>query len=165
MGGAMSLVDQYAAERKARLKRLGAIPTNRTVSKLVEANLLPKKQPEIIVPPVTYFYPGFWMWELISLPATMPITIANIQSVTASVFNIPAIEIRSQRRTSDVVLPRHVAMYLCKEMTEHSLPKIGRLFGGKDHTTVLHAVTKIAGMIETDADLARKVEGIKARFA
>jgi chromosomal replication initiator protein len=59
----------------------------------------------------------------------------------------------SKRRPNAIAAPRQVAMYLAKEMTQKSLPEIGELFGGRDHTTVLHAVRKIAGGRQSNAEL------------
>ena len=67
----------------------------------------------------------------------------------------------SSRRTANVVRPRQIAMYLAKTLTLRSLPEIGRRFGGRDHTTVLHAVRKIEGLVGNDAVLAEEVEILK----
>jgi chromosomal replication initiator protein len=69
-------------------------------------------------------------------------------------YNVSRTDICSARRTANVVRPRQVAMYLAKTLTLRSLPEIGRRFGGRDHTTVLHAVRKIAALIPKDAELA-----------
>jgi chromosomal replication initiator protein len=83
------------------------------------------------------------------------ITAARIQQTVAAHFGLKISELRSKRRQQAVVFPRQVAMYLCRELTEASLPEIGRHFGGRDHTTVLHSCTKIARMEETDESVAR----------
>lgn len=75
------------------------------------------------------------------------IKIEDIQRVVARQYNLSRSDLLSARRTANVVRPRQVAMYLCKVLTLRSLPEIGRRFGGRDHTTVLHAVSKIAWMI------------------
>ena len=67
----------------------------------------------------------------------------------------------SNRRTRTIVKPRQVAMYLAKMMTPRSLPEIGRRFGGRDHTTVLHAVRKIEDMVGADQQLAKELELLK----
>ena len=61
-----------------------------------------------------------------------------------------------------IVMPRQIAMYLSREMTSNSLPKIGKEFGGKDHTTVIHACDKIAEIIKLDADLRKEIADIKS---
>lgn len=88
--------------------------------------------------------------------------IAHIIEVVARDFNVSLADILSLRRDQRSVKPRHIAMYLSKEMTTRSLPDIGRRFGGKDHTTILHAVKKIGRLIEQDAELAGRIEKIKA---
>jgi chromosomal replication initiator protein len=67
-------------------------------------------------------------------------------------------ELLSNRRTRTIVKPRQIAMYLAKVMTPRSLPEIGRRFGGRDHTTVLHAVRKIEDLSGTDNTLAQEIE-------
>lgn len=75
-------------------------------------------------------------------------------------YGVTPNEILSSRRDASIVRPRQVAMYLSKILTTRSLPEIGRRIGGKDHTTVLHAVRKIEGLIEADAELAARVAHI-----
>ncbi len=65
-----------------------------------------------------------------------------------------------KRRNKNIVLPRQVAMYLSRELTELSLPEIGDFFGGKDHTTVLHSYNKIKGELKTDGGLKNRVERV-----
>jgi len=85
-----------------------------------------------------------------------------VQRATLVEFpNIKMIDLKAQRRTAQVVKARQIAMYLAKTMTEMSLPEIGRRFGGRDHTTVLHAVRKIDALIPKDPDLAAQVERIR----
>jgi chromosomal replication initiator protein len=72
------------------------------------------------------------------------ISVENIQKTVADFFNIKVADMYSKRRPANIARPRQIAMYLAKELTQKSLPEIGELFGGRDHTTVLHAVRKIA---------------------
>jgi chromosomal replication initiator protein len=92
-------------------------------------------------------------------------TVLDIQTATATEFRVRVLDILSARRTNDVVLPRQVAMYLCKRHTLRSLPQIGRQFGGRDHTTIIHGVRKIDGMMADDADFKERIEALKARLA
>ena len=78
------------------------------------------------------------------------ITIENIQRVVAEYYNIKLMDIKSKSRTRTVARPRQMAMALAKELTNHSLPEIGREFGGRDHTTVMHACQKISELRDTD---------------
>ena len=86
------------------------------------------------------------------------ITIDEIQKKVAEHFNMKLGEMTSDRRARAVARPRQVAMYLAKQLTMRSLPQIGRKFGGRDHTTVMHAVRKIEELTRTDPSLAEDVE-------
>ncbi|NMB35329.1 MAG: chromosomal replication initiator protein DnaA [Firmicutes bacterium] len=85
----------------------------------------------------------------------------KIMSTTASFFKITVRDIKSRKRTQNISLPRQIAMYLCRELTDLSLPKIGEDFGGKDHTTVMHAHRKISSHITKDKTLQQHVNEIK----
>jgi chromosomal replication initiator protein len=89
------------------------------------------------------------------------VKIDDIQKLVASHFNVSRAEILSARRTANVVRPRQIAMYLAKTLTLRSLPEIGRRFGGRDHTTVLHAVRKIEELVSKDHNLAEVIELLK----
>ena len=78
------------------------------------------------------------------------ITIENIQKAVAEYYKMRVVDLLSRRRTRTIARPRQMAMALSKELTEHSLPEIGDAFGGRDHTTVLHACRRIEGLCETD---------------
>jgi len=86
------------------------------------------------------------------------VTIDEIQRRVAEHFNIKMAEMTSSRRARVVARPRQVAMYLAKQLTQRSLPEIGRKFGGRDHTTVMHAVKKIEELTRSDRALAEDVE-------
>ena len=73
------------------------------------------------------------------------ISIDNIQKTVADYYKIKVADMYSKKRPASIARPRQIAMYLAKELTQKSLPEIGELFGGRDHTTVLHAVRKIGG--------------------
>ncbi|MDF2620583.1 MAG: chromosomal replication initiator protein DnaA [Xanthobacteraceae bacterium] len=89
------------------------------------------------------------------------VRVDDILRIVAKHYNVSRADILSQRRTANVVKPRQIAMYLAKTLTLRSLPEIGRRFGGRDHTTVLHAVRKIDGLVGTDRALAEEVETLK----
>lgn len=89
------------------------------------------------------------------------VKIEDIQKLVASRYNVSRSDILSERRTAAVVRPRQIAMYLSKVLTLRSLPEIGRRFGGRDHTTVLHAVRKIEKQITEDTGLGDEVELLK----
>lgn len=85
--------------------------------------------------------------------STGQITVENIQKTVADFYKIKVADMYSKRRPANIAMPRQVAMYLAKELTHKSLPDIGDLFGGRDHTTVLHAVRKISDLRNKQADL------------
>lgn len=87
--------------------------------------------------------------DLLALQQKM-VTLENIQKTVADYFKLRVADMLSKRRTRNVARPRQVAMALAKELTHHSLPEIGDAFGGRDHTTVLHAVRKVKELRETD---------------
>jgi chromosomal replication initiator protein len=89
------------------------------------------------------------------------IRIEDIQRMVARHFNIARGDMLSSRRTANVVGPRQIAMYLAKVMTLRSLPEIGRRFGGRDHTTVLHAVRKIEELAKRDEQMSAQIESLK----
>ena len=89
------------------------------------------------------------------------IGISEIQRKVAEYYHIKSEDMNSDRRTRDIARPRQIAMYLTKTMTGLSLPEIGRKFGGKDHTTVLHAVRRIQELITEDNDTAEQIRQIK----
>ena len=85
--------------------------------------------------------------------STGQVTVELIQKTVADYYKIKVADMYSKRRPSNIAMPRQVAMYLAKEMTQKSLPEIGELFGGRDHTTVLHAVRKIGSQRLNDSEL------------
>ncbi len=89
------------------------------------------------------------------------VRIEDIQRVVAKHYNVSRQELVSNRRTRVIVKPRQIAMYLSKTLTPRSFPEIGRRFGGRDHTTVLHAVRKIEEMIAADTKLSHEIELLK----
>jgi chromosomal replication initiator protein len=89
------------------------------------------------------------------------VKIEDIQRIVARQYNVSRADLLSSRRTANVVRPRQIAMYLAKALTMRSLPEIGRRFGGRDHTTVLHAVRKIETLASNDSALAEEIELLK----
>ncbi|MCI4678091.1 chromosomal replication initiator protein DnaA [Rhodoblastus acidophilus] len=99
--------------------------------------------------------------DLIRVKEPKKVKIEDIQKLVATHFNVSRADILSSRRTANVVRPRQIAMYLAKTMTLRSLPEIGRRFGGRDHTTVLHAVRKIEEMASKDMGLSQELDLLK----
>ncbi len=92
------------------------------------------------------------------------ITVDEIQKLTADHFGLKQADLLSERRTRSVARPRQVAMWLCKQHTTRSYPDIGRRFGGRDHTTVLHAVKKVEELLTSDDQIARDVEALTRKL-
>jgi chromosomal replication initiator protein len=92
------------------------------------------------------------------------ITIQKIQKAVAISYRIKVEELISKSNTRRLSLPRQVAMYLCKRLTRHSYPEIGRAFGGKHHTTVIHSFSKIESLVETDSEMKRLVSELTDSF-
>ena len=88
------------------------------------------------------------------------ISIYNIQKTVAEYYKIKMGDILSKRRTRSVARPRQVAMALAKEITNHSLPEIGDSFGGRDHTTVLHAINMVNLMMDQDEHMRETVKSL-----
>ncbi|MFA6984593.1 MAG: helix-turn-helix domain-containing protein [Arenimonas sp.] len=91
--------------------------------------------------------------------------IDEIQRIIRNYYGFTKAELIAERRTAKIVHARQVAMYLAKTMTPRSLPEIGRKFGGRDHTTVLHAVRKIEKLLTTDAKLLAEIDALKAMIS
>ena len=98
------------------------------------------------------------------IPSSKPkvITILDIQKKVGEEYNVKLEDFKAKKRTQSVAFPRQIAMYLARELTDFSLPKIGEEFGGRDHTTVIHAHEKISKMIQNDGQLQKKIEEIQS---
>jgi chromosomal replication initiator protein len=113
-------------------------------------------EPELTIERVDEF-----LGHLVNAGEPKRVRIEDIQRVVARHYNVSKADLLSSRRTRTIVRPRQIAMYLSKTLTPRSFPEIGRRFGGRDHTTVLHAVRKIEGMIANDTKLSHEVELLK----
>ncbi|GAB3054058.1 chromosomal replication initiator protein DnaA [Virgibacillus ainsalahensis] len=100
------------------------------------------------------------------IPSSTPkvITIAGIQESVGEKYNVRLEDFIAKKRTKSIAFPRQIAMYLSRELTDFSLPKIGEEFGGRDHTTVIHAHEKIAKLLENDTALNREIEELKEQL-
>lgn len=99
------------------------------------------------------------------IPSNRPrvITIQDIQQVVGEFYNLKLEDFKARKRTKSVAFPRQIAMYLSRELTDHSLPKIGEAFGGRDHTTVIHAHDKISTALKEDQELYNIVNELKSK--
>jgi chromosomal replication initiator protein len=95
---------------------------------------------------------------------TKEITVEMIQKFVADHFRIKVSELKSDKRIKTLVVPRQIAIYICRELTKASYPEIGEKFGGKDHSTIIHSVKKIEKQMAGDADFKGTVEDIKKRL-
>ena len=102
--------------------------------------------------------------DLVSPDAQKKITPELILKVVSEHFNIEPADISSKKRTSDIVLPRHIFMYLCRELTEYSFSSVGSLLGGRDHSTIIHGAEKIAKEIKTDENLKNTIKTIRKKL-
>lgn len=105
-----------------------------------------------------------WVTEVLTrhvAPEQKRVSVDQIQKAVAQYFDLRVAELLSRRRTRAIAVPRQIAMYLAKEMTTRSYPDLARRFGGRDHTTVIHGVRRIATLIEADAGLAETVASIR----
>ena len=91
------------------------------------------------------------------------VSIKRIQDLVAERFSLTHDELCGEKRSQNIVYPRQVAMYLSRELTDSSLPKIGKEFGGRDHTTVIHATSKISRLIREDRSVYNLVQELTAR--
>lgn len=89
------------------------------------------------------------------------VSIASVQQTVSKFYQVTVADLKGKKRVRSIVLPRQIAMYLSRELTNSSLPKIGKEFGGKDHTTVIHAHEKIEKQLEYDSDLKEELAQIK----
>jgi chromosomal replication initiator protein len=96
--------------------------------------------------------------ELLPAPSTRPITIPTIQRAVAEHFGLRVEEMRAKRRTKGIAFPRQVAMHLARELTDASLPRIGEEFGGRDHTTVMHACERVKAALAKDTFFAAGIK-------
>ncbi len=100
------------------------------------------------------------------IPASKPnvLTIQDIQKAVGEYFGLKLEDFKAKKRTKSVAFPRQIAMYLARELTDFSLPKIGEEFGGRDHTTVIHAHEKISKLIQEDPLFLKQLEEIKNKL-
>ncbi|SFZ84965.1 chromosomal replication initiator protein DnaA [Devosia enhydra] len=124
------------------------------VNRLVAANQLTRE-------PITVPLAERTLADLVRAREIRRVRIEDILRIVSRHYKVPRNDLLSSRRSRDVVRPRQIAMYLAKALTSRSLPEIGRRFGGRDHTTVLHSVRKVEQMIKDDGDLAQEIELLK----
>ena len=164
----MSLIEQLATERRARLMRLGSVPVVKSQTPVRE------QESCVIVKPQ---FPGFnvqqnyyhqmWFYELVTDPRYAfagTVKLAVIQTALCNHFEVRKVDLLSQRRHADIARVRHIGYYLSRRHTALSLPEIGRRFGNRDHTTILHGVKKIEGLLSSDQKLITDIGAITRKL-
>lgn len=146
---------EFASARTARLEKIASRALTPIAVNEVKPDPLTEwiKRQEEINP----IKPWFSVEEDMGPVATVKPKICDIQKVVSRYYEITHAEMIGQCRTAHLVRARHVAMYLCKRLTPHSLPEIGRRFGGRDHTTALSAYRRIDRLLETEELLLTQV--------
>lgn len=124
------------------------------VNRLVAANQLTHE-------PITVTLAERTLADLVRSREARRVRIEDILRIVSRHYKVPRNDLLSARRSRDVVRPRQIAMYLAKSLTSRSLPEIGRRFGGRDHTTVLHSVRKVEQLMKDDGDLCQEIELLK----
>ena len=102
--------------------------------------------------------------DIFSENTIAPLTTTLIQEIVSAHYNIRVDEITSSKKPKNIAFPRQVAMYLCRKLLDISLPKIGESFGGRDHTTAIHAISKIEKQLDTDVDLQTTLQQIEKQI-
>jgi len=92
------------------------------------------------------------------------VTIEIIQKYVADYYNLKLVELKSRNNSKSVAMPRQIAMYLCKSLTHASLPEIGRSFGGKHHSTVIHSIRKVDELRKRDPDFNSLINNFLGGF-
>jgi hypothetical protein len=155
-------IKQYR-ERQARLRRMAAEPAKPVVLKavpLVAAPVIPERKPRPPAPaPEPATFPSRPAAKAVAVcehcgtgidvPSAGASRIHEIQALVCRQLDVRRVDLMSHRRFRDSMVARQIAMFLCKKYTPNSLPDIGRRFGGRDHTTVLHAARRVAQMMSS----------------
>ncbi|TDM10422.1 chromosomal replication initiator protein DnaA [Macrococcus lamae] len=138
-----------ASQIQSNIRELeGALTRVTAYSRLVKRELTPDLVAEALK-------------DIISTNKPKKISIQDIQTIVGSFYNVRMEDFTAKKRTKSIAFPRQIAMYLARELTDYSLPKIGEEFGGRDHTTVIHAHEKIKTQIEHDAALKKEIENLE----
>jgi hypothetical protein len=165
----------YAEQRRKRLARIANAavePPWPASEKIVPIKAAPPVAPpvapeppkRVIVAKVSRSYQPWFSIEDAE-PVVFKPTVREVQVVVGAYYRISTMDIRSARRTQNIVRPRQIAMYLARKLTSKTMPEIGRYFGGRDHTTVLHAVRKMEALLETNPILAGEVAELTRRLS
>jgi hypothetical protein len=154
----MSLVESYHAAHKERLQRLS--PAQKPVVVAIE-------RPPIKPQSIEDGWENMWFFDLLKgcREPRQTVPVKEIQEAVCRHYGLSILDLLSHRRTLDINRPRQIAMYLCRTLTVHSYAQLGRRFGGRDHTTVIHAAQKIEGLLGYDMKLTCDVNTIRKALA
>ena len=111
--------------------------------------------------PITTELTAAALKDIIQAPKSKKITVQDIQKVVGDYYSVRIEDFSAKKRTKSIAYPRQIAMYLSRELTDFSLPKIGEEFGGRDHTTVIHAYDKIVKDMQEDSTFKEEVENLE----
>jgi len=114
--------------------------------------------------PITVELANEALKDLISKDKPKIITAEYIQEIVANYFHLKIEELKSSKRTRNIAYPRQIGMYLCRKLTDLSLPKIGEKFGGRDHTTIIHGFEKISKDLEIDSELSQIINELESKI-
>jgi hypothetical protein len=169
----MSLAVELHQAHKARLAAIAAKAAEHEAKKqaaLYEPKPKPEPEPEPIddgwVEQQITKHKPLW-FSIVKVTRLTPegnLPIRAIQQATCDVYGVTLNDLLSERRHAAIVIPRHVSMYLARELTALSLARIARATGDRDHTVAVHAFRKITQLIQTDSNLADKIASIKERL-
>jgi hypothetical protein len=163
-GASFGLAEQIKHYGGARRRLWGAQPKPVPIPK-PEPVPIPVKSAPIEKPAEPP--PPLFRWSALEAyppPPTRTLRIDDIQRVVADEYGVSRIDILSRDRLKRIVRPRQVAMFIAKRITQKSLPEIGRRFGGKDHTTVLHALRKIGALEQSDDDTRQRIADVMEKL-
>jgi chromosomal replication initiator protein len=154
---AIELADEQALESIARRVTLNVRTLEGALIRVVAFSSLTGRRltSQLVEDVLDHLYPA---------PRQVPRSIAQIKNATCREFGVSSQELVSPSRSARVLWPRQLAMYLSRELTHESLPAIGRAFGGRDHTTVLHALRRTEHRLASDAEARADVERLRSRF-
>ena len=113
---------------------------------------------ELLQKPLTIEIAQKELRDTFSQPASGSISIETIQKVVADHYNISLSDIKSKKRNKKFVIPRQIAIYISRQLTEYSFPELGNEFGGRDHTTAMHSYEKVEEQLKTDSSLDTTIQ-------
>jgi hypothetical protein len=156
----LTIVEELHAARKARLERMGALPR-------YQAPVISVEKAPVKPQPADAGWECMWFFDLLQSfkEPRQTVAVREIINAVCKHYNVTVFDLMSQRRTKDISLPRQVAMYFCRNLTPHSFAEIGRRFGGRDHSTALHATQKIEGLLGYDIRLTADVNTLRRVLA